>query len=303
MKRMVLAFCLAFALVICSCALPHWALQSALAEQVVWVRGNEAEARSGPGTEYYSYGHIDEDSQLTYLGNSRYDSRGVEWFNVRWYGYSVWVSSRQATLEGTAAQTVWVKNNEAYAHSGPGREYYSFGYIPEDSILAYLGQISYDERGVAWYKVRWYGNDAWVSSRQAVLQGTASQVLWIRGNEAQARSGPGTEYLSYGHIDEDSLLDYLGQSLNDNRGVTWYYARWNGYYVWISSRQSEIVGMPALTQTVWVKNNEAHARSGPGTDYYDYGYIPEDTVLSYQGDMRYDSRGVVWYKIRWNGYD
>lgn len=49
--------------------------------------------------------------------------------------------------------------------TGPGKEYRSLGVLHIDEDAKYLGKTSVDDRGVVWYKIRWDGRDAWVSSR------------------------------------------------------------------------------------------------------------------------------------------
>ena len=49
--------------------------------------------------------------------------------------------------------------------TGPGRGYRSIGVLHRDEDARYLGKTSTDERGVVWYKIRWDGRDAWVSSK------------------------------------------------------------------------------------------------------------------------------------------
>lgn len=48
--------------------------------------------------------------------------------------------------------------------TGPGKEYRSIGVLHRDEDAKYLGKTSTDGRGVVWYKIRWNGRDAWVSS-------------------------------------------------------------------------------------------------------------------------------------------
>lgn len=48
---------------------------------------------------------------------------------------------------------------------GPGRDYKSIGVLHKGEDAKYLGKTATDERGVVWYKIRYNGRDAWVSSR------------------------------------------------------------------------------------------------------------------------------------------
>ena len=53
---------------------------------------------------------------------------------------------------------------DVYLRSGPGLEYKSLVALENGDVASYLGATSYDDRGVAWYKV-FYGHlTGWVSS-------------------------------------------------------------------------------------------------------------------------------------------
>ena len=56
-------------------------------------------------------------------------------------------------------------SGKSNVRTGPGREYRSIGVLHRDEDARYLGKTSTDERGVVWYKIRWDGRDAWVSSK------------------------------------------------------------------------------------------------------------------------------------------
>ena len=55
-------------------------------------------------------------------------------------------------------------DGKSYIRTGPGLDYKSIDVLHRGEDARYLHETSVDERGVVWYKVRWNGRDAWVSS-------------------------------------------------------------------------------------------------------------------------------------------
>ena len=66
----------------------------------------------------------------------------------------------------TIASAGYVRaTGDVYLRTGPARRYDTIGVLKNGSRAEYLGQRQLDERGVAWYLVRYGGNTGWVSSR------------------------------------------------------------------------------------------------------------------------------------------
>ena len=55
-------------------------------------------------------------------------------------------------------------DGKCYVRTGPGLDYKSIGVLHRGEDAKYLGETSVDDRGVLWYKIRWNGRSAWVSS-------------------------------------------------------------------------------------------------------------------------------------------
>ena len=55
-------------------------------------------------------------------------------------------------------------DGKSNVRTGPGRDYKSIGVLHRGEDARFLGDTASDERGVVWYKIRWNGRDAWVSS-------------------------------------------------------------------------------------------------------------------------------------------
>lgn len=175
---------------------------SALASSIYFT--GDCNVRSGPGLGYGGIGSVNAGSYLIYLGSSRVDNRGVTWYKVS-FGNSVgWVSSvygRISNASGTATYggggsqnrrgSTWYDSDDyddyddddynygkrssgdvvvgvsgdSFVRSGPGLGYGKLGVLYNGQSATYLDQTRYDNRGVAWYLIRWYGDEGWVSSR------------------------------------------------------------------------------------------------------------------------------------------
>lgn len=55
-------------------------------------------------------------------------------------------------------------DGKSNVRTGPGRGYKSLGTLHRGESARYLHDTETDERGVVWYKIKWNGRDAWVSS-------------------------------------------------------------------------------------------------------------------------------------------
>jgi len=67
------------------------------AGQKIKATGN-VRVRKGPGLDYAEMGIIDKGDTLTFLGEARYDNRGVAWYKVSYTKKTGWVSSRYSTV-------------------------------------------------------------------------------------------------------------------------------------------------------------------------------------------------------------
>jgi len=92
---------------------------------------------------------------------------------VNFNGKVGWVSSKYAKITGdgggASASMVKVSGGDANLRSGPGLGYDDIGTIHNGKTASYLGSSSVDDRGVAWYKVKFNGKVGWVSSKYAKL--------------------------------------------------------------------------------------------------------------------------------------
>jgi len=61
-------------------------------------------------------------------------------------------------------------SGKSNVRTGPGLAYRSLGTLHKDESARYLHETSVDDRGVTWYKIRWNGREAWVSSRYTIKE-------------------------------------------------------------------------------------------------------------------------------------
>ena len=73
----------------------------ALADATLYTTDN-VNLREGPGQDYKKVGALQPGTGLEYLGRVSTDSRGVDWYQVRYYGDAVWISSAYAYLDPEA---------------------------------------------------------------------------------------------------------------------------------------------------------------------------------------------------------
>lgn len=246
----------------------------AFAASYVYFTGH-TNVRSGPGLGYSSLGQVNSGSTLPYLSDSSTDSRGVTWYKVSFSGSSGWVSSKYSSLTdnsgttiyaagangssysggytsgGVASGSVYATAN-AYVRSGPGLSYSQLTGMYTGDYATYLGNTSYDNRGVAWYNVSFNGYTGWVSSAYTSLNGSfsysapaysgstyGSYVVGTNG-DSNVRSGPGLGYSSVGGLSQGESAPFLGDTSVDERGVTWYNISYNGRSAWVSSRYTTL---------------------------------------------------------------
>lgn len=73
----------------------------ALADNMLYTT-NDANLREGPGDKYAKIGSLAKGTGVEYLGRISSDSKGVDWYQVRYYGEAVWICSRYAYLDPNA---------------------------------------------------------------------------------------------------------------------------------------------------------------------------------------------------------
>lgn len=73
----------------------------ALADSTLYTT-DDVNLREGPGEKYAKIGALAKGTGVEYLGRVSTDSKGVDWYQIRYYGEAVWICSRYAYLDPDA---------------------------------------------------------------------------------------------------------------------------------------------------------------------------------------------------------
>ena len=197
--------------------------------------------RRGAGLGYSSLGTVEKGTRLTYLNSSSVDERGVIWYLVRYNASTQgWVSSVYSRLVNLD-QWVTATDGQTYIRSEGNLSGKGLGVLPNGASATYLNQSSVDERGVAWYRVRYDGVTGWVSSRYTSLSSAAatSRVTATDG-KTNIRSMGSLYGEIWGVLPKGATAAYMGSSTVDDRGVIWYLVSYEGVTGWVSSRYTTL---------------------------------------------------------------
>ena len=131
--------------------------------------------RTGPSIDYLSIGIINKGQTATYLGQSEFDSRGVAWHYVSMTAGTGWISSKYSKLDvidkliPTNLQNKVETTASIHVRTAPDVNSASLAALPKGNKLPFLGVISVDDRGIAWFKISFNGKEAWISSKYSKL--------------------------------------------------------------------------------------------------------------------------------------
>ncbi len=189
---------------------------------------------------------------------------------------------------------------------GPSLDYGKITSVSKGKSLTYLGVSSFDSRGVAWHKVSYNGNTAWVSWAYSNLLKDGSAISESNCVKATAsvnlRKGAGTNYEKLTTVSKGTKLVYLGEYQTVG-GVKWYKVSCSKGIAWVSSKYSQIVKVTATdspASKTLVTTASVNLRKGPGLGYAKITSVSEGTKFSYITSST-DDRGVKWYKVYYNG--
>ena len=131
----------------------------------------------------------------------------------------------------------------------------------------------------------------------------------VVSSDAHVRSGPGLNYDSLDVMRAGEKAGYLENSSVDSRGVTWYKVNYGSVTGWVSSKYAAVKqggtnsGFFTGESDSYVKvsGGDAHVRSGPGLNYDSLEVMHAGETAVYLDDSSVDSRGVAWYKVKYDG--
>ena len=66
---------------------------------------------------------------------------------------------------GKGKQKFLKTTGQVNVRKGAGLKYATVGVLAKGTIVSYLGASKKDDRGVAWYKINFNGNEGWISSK------------------------------------------------------------------------------------------------------------------------------------------
>ena len=218
-----------------------------------------------------------------------------------------------------------------HVRTGPGSWYESIGIVNKGSYLTYDGDSTYSD-GTTWYSVIFHDEYGWVSSKYAWLSDEGGTTTYSSGGQGgsydtgasgsfaygasvyisgncNVRYGPSLSYDTMGTAFKGDVLYGTGDINTDSRGVDWYSVRFKNSEGWVSSVYASIGGGATYYDddddygdTVVGTDGDSHVRTGPGLGYSKLeGVLHKGGSATFLGETSVDNRGVVWYKISWNG--
>ena len=139
--------------------------------QVVEVTAKAVNLRAEPNGRKVDV--LKKGDTAIYLNQSKTDSNGVKWYNVRSGGGPAWICAKYVKLRDASsgsssseASKVVVTAKSVFVRSEPSLSGRKVGTLYKGDAVKYAGQSHKDSRGVVWYRV----NNGWVSSRYTKLK-------------------------------------------------------------------------------------------------------------------------------------
>lgn len=133
----------------------------------------KSNVHTGPGLSYKVIGVLRVNDSAKFLEQTSTDDRGVVWYKISWKGENAWVSSKYTRLTGKKSSgtktRVVAEHGDTNVRTGPGLKYKILDVMYDGDEATYLNKSSKDDRGVVWYKISWYGDTGWVSSKYTEL--------------------------------------------------------------------------------------------------------------------------------------
>ena len=208
--------------------------------------------------------------------------------------------------------------------SGPGTDYNVIGSIGNGTVLAISSMAYSPYDGFMWGSTVWNGYSGWVSLRQTTIltgAGYPTPNFYVRtaadGGSVNMRTVAGTSYPVIMEIPNGVDLNITGLVYNPTDGLFWGLVYYNGYYGWISLRQTSLkrggstpnynpnpVPTPTYGTVLYSRNGEVNLRNNPSHNSSYVGTVYGGTPMYYYGEngFGYGSDGVTheWYHVTLN---
>ena len=229
-------------------------------------------------------------------------------------------SSSSSSSSSSASGKTVKATGDVYIRSKPNTGSSKLGSIKTGKVATYLGSTSTDSRGVKWYKVKYNGVTGWVSSKYSKLgnysssSSSSGSSSSVSGNTVKAtgdlyiRSKANKSSSALGSMKKGAVATFLGSTSTDSRGVKWYKVKYDGVTGWVSSKYSKVgyyssgSSDSSSTSGDTVKTTgDVFIRSKPNKESSKLGSMKKGKTATYLGESSVDSRGVRWYKVKYNG--
>lgn len=203
---------------------------------------------------------------------------------------------------------VLISGGDVHVRDYPSLNGGKLGVLYKGSTASCLGGQSVDDRGVVWYEINFKGRSGWVSSKYAKLNGQSGEAAYVSIVDGQChlRLTPDLNGEVLAILEEGSRCVYQGRTSTDYRGVDWYQVSYNGQAGWVSSVYAKLGvnnAAPVTSSGSYVKatSHKVNLRDEPSLNGKDIETMDKGQTATYLGKKSTDSRGVIWYKVRFAG--
>jgi uncharacterized protein YraI len=211
-------------------------------------------------------------------------------------------------LPASAANAMTLKTTASVnLRKGPDTSYSKITSVASGKTFTYLGVSAYDAQGRLWHKISYDNSSAWLYAgyTKVTVDGSAiSNDAYVTTTAGvNLRKGAGTGYTVTTTVAKDTKLFYLGSSATDDNGRKWYRVASAYGPAWVSSKYATLSGGSSSggDSDEVITTGNAWLRKGAGLGYAKISVVPEGTTVSYLGQSSTDSRGVKWFKVKYDG--
>ena len=296
---------------------------SAFAACQATTTASSLNVRVGAGSEFKVLRALPRNTGVYYLGVSDFDDAGNTWYKVQYGNYDTgWVSAKYCSLNEGYAVNSYVKaeTGSTNIRSNPNLDGGRLGVLEKGQTATYLNQVCTDLRGVDWYLVSANGVSGWVSTMYTTLYteslpllgfmptlgdyGATSATLKAEGGDVFIRGAANLNGKQLDVLKKGYTASYLNERSVDERGVVWFKVNYNGTVGWVSSRYGMLYGnVPAtpVKDYILATGGDSNVRKTPSLDGAYMGILKKGESVPYLGESSTDNRGVIWYKVNFEG--
>lgn len=198
---------------------------------------------------------------------------------------------------------------------------------PQATFAPTLGSIGGENTGAAGSSASTGSNSSSGASSSSGSSGSSSNqstgktysvdisYVKITGGSVNVRSKAGMNGSVLGSVAEGTVLKCSGVASKDSSGMVWYKVSRDGKTGWVSSKYakktsssgssssgSSSAGPEVSMSGKYVKlSGSVNLRSKPSKTSSSLGTISSGKTITFLNKVSTDSRGVVWFKVKYNG--